>query len=220
MVIEWLTAWGVSNAVGFLFKPVMQKFAEDLGKEVLKDVLKDVVKGLPGNILGRLEKDEINKAVGKAFKEFLEIFQQELLNDLEETEVKKYNQSLKKFLGIDDVKGILGSAFHPDIESIDTKNLEKIWYEKNLLQLPEGFDWRRLNKPYVRKVKAIIRESDKLRKIFDSYKLEEIADNTKQIAGIATDFDLPRYQEALRQKYGYVTYSTHCPERHAEGVNG
>ncbi|MEO1377199.1 MAG: HEAT repeat domain-containing protein, partial [Cyanobacteria bacterium J06635_10] len=202
--MDWLIAWGVNNAVGFLFKPVMQKFAEDLGKDVLKDVLKDVVKGLPGNILGRLQKDEINKAVGKAFKEFLEIFQQELLYDLEESEVKKYNQSLKKFLGIDDVKVILGSAFHPDIEIIDTKNLEKIWYEKNLLQLPEGFDWRRLNKPYVRKVKAIIRESDELREIFDSYQLEEIADNTKQIAGIAPDFDLPRYQEALGQKYGYL----------------
>ncbi len=201
MVIEWLTAWGVSNAVGFLFKPVMQKFAEDLGKDVLKDVFKDVVKGLPGNILGRLKKDEINKAVGKAFKEFLEVFQQELFEDLEENQVNKYNQSLKKFLGIDDVKAILGNAFHPDIESIDTKNLEKIWYEKNLLQLPEGFDWRRLNKPYCRKVKAIIRESDELREIFDSYKLEEIADNTKQIAGIAPDFDLRRYQEALGQKY-------------------
>lgn len=204
-MIEWLAAWGVSNAVGFLFKPVMQKFAEDLGKDILKDVLKDVVKGLPGNILGRLEKDEINKAVGKAIKEFLEIFQQELLNDLEDAEVKQYNQSLKKFLGIDDVKAILGSAFHPDIEKIDTKKLEQIWYDKNLLQLPEEFDWRRLNKPYVRKVKAIIRESDKLREIFDSYKLEEIADNTKQIAGIATDFNLPRYQEALRQEYGYLT---------------
>ncbi|MGB6300374.1 MAG: NACHT domain-containing protein, partial [Rivularia sp. (in: cyanobacteria)] len=203
-MIEWLTAWGVSNAVGFLFKPVMQKFAEDLGKDILKDVLKDVVKGLPGNILGRLEKDEINKAVGKAFKEFLEIFQQELINDLEETEVKQYNQSLKKFLGIDDVKAILGSAFHPEIDKIDTKKLEQIWYDKNLLQLPEEFDWRRLNKPYYRKVKAIIHESDKLREIFDSYKLEEIADNTKQIAGISPDFHLPRYQEALRQKYGYL----------------
>lgn len=203
-MIEWLAAWGVSNAVGFLFKPVMQKFAEDLGKDILKDVLKDVVKGLPGNILGRLEKDEINKAVGKALKEFLEIFQQELLYDLEETEVKQYNQSLKKFLGIDDVKVILGSAFHPEIEKIDTKKLEHIWYDKNLLQLPEEFDWRRLNKPYYRKVKAIIRESDKLREIFDSYKLEEIADNTKQIAGISPDFHLPRYQEALRQKYGYL----------------
>ena len=204
MAIDWLIAWGASNAVGFLFKPVMQKFAEDLGKDVLKDVLKDVVKGLPGNILGRLEKDEINKAVGKAFKEFLEIFQQELINDLEETEVKQYNQSLKKFLGIDDVKAILGSAFHPEIDKIDIKKLEQIWYDKNLLQLPEEFDWIRLNKPYVRKVKAIIRESDKLREIFDSYKLEEIADNTKQIAGISPDFDLPRYQEALRQKYGYL----------------
>ena len=204
MAIDWLIAWGASNAVGFLFKPVMQKFAEDLGKDVLEDVLKDVVKGLPGNILGRLQKDEINKAVGKAFKEFLEIFQQELLYDFDENHVEQYNKSLKKFLGIDDVKAILGSAFHPDIESIDNKRLEYIWYNKNLLQLPESFDWRRLNKPYCRKVKAIIRESDELREIFDSYKLEEIADNTKQIAGISPDFDLPRYQEALRQKYGHL----------------
>jgi hypothetical protein len=30
-MVDLLAAWGVSSAVGFLFQPVMAKFAEDLG---------------------------------------------------------------------------------------------------------------------------------------------------------------------------------------------
>ena len=205
MPMDWLALWGIQTAVGFLFTPVMQKFAEDLGKDLLKDVLKDVIKGLPGNVLQLLAKEDIDKAVGKAIKEFLEILQQELfIADLSEDEIKQYNQSLTKFLRIDEVKEILGKAFHPACKSIDTQSLEKIWYNKNLLALPEDFDWRRLNKPYINKVKAIIRESEKLRVAFDSYNIEKTADNTQELVGVPTDFDLLRYQEAIRQKYGYL----------------
>jgi len=203
--MEWLTLWGIQTAVGFLFTPVMQKFAEDLGKDLLKDILKDVIKDLPDNILKLLEKEEIDKAVGKAIKEFLEIIQQELIiAELSEDEVKQYNSSFTKFLRIDKVKEILGIAFNPECKSIDTQTLEKIWYEQNLLKLPEDFDWRRLNRPYINKVKAIIRESDKLREAFNSYQLEKTADNIQEIVGVTTDFDLQRYQEGIRQKYRYL----------------
>ncbi len=46
MPIDFLTAWGVSTAVGFLFQPVMKQFAQDVGKDLLKDVLKDVLKAV------------------------------------------------------------------------------------------------------------------------------------------------------------------------------
>ncbi|BAZ41287.1 putative signal transduction protein containing Nacht domain [Calothrix sp. NIES-4101] len=203
--MEWLALWGIQTAVGFLFTPVMQKFAEDLGKDLLKDVLKDVLKGLPGNILQSLKKEEIDIAVGKAIKEFLEILQQELINsDCSDDEVKKFNSSLTKFLRIEQVQEILGSAFNPECISIDTQILERIWYDQNLLALPEDFAWKRLNKPYLNKVKAIIRESDKLRNAFDSYQLEKTADNTQELVGVSPDFDLRRYQEGIRQKYGYL----------------
>jgi predicted NACHT family NTPase len=203
--MEWLALWGIQTAVGFLFTDVMKKFAEDLGKDLLKDVLKDVLKGLPGNILQLLQKKEIDIAVGKAIAEFLKILQQELIiADLAEDDVRQYNSSLTKFLRIDKVQEVLGSAFNPECKSIDTQILERIWYEQNLLALPEDFDWRRLNKPYINQVKAIINESDKLRNAFDSRNIEKTADNTEQLVGVPTDFDLPRYQEGIRQKYGYL----------------
>jgi predicted NACHT family NTPase len=203
--MEWLVLWGVQTTGSFLFTSVMQKLAEDLGKDIFKDILKDVIKGLPGNILQSLQKEDIDKAVGKAIKEFLEIIQYELIvADLSEDEVKQYNSPLSKFLRLDKVKEILGSAFNLECKSIDTQSLERIWYDQNLLVLPEDFDWKRLNKPYIKKVKAIILESDKLRNAFDSYQIEKIADNTEQIAGNITDFDLPCYQESIRQKYGYL----------------
>jgi predicted NACHT family NTPase len=203
--MEWLALWGIQTTVGFLFTPVMQKFAEDLGKDVLKDILKDVIKDLPGNILQSLQKEEIDQAVGKAIKEFLEILQHELIAaDLSDDEVKQYNSSLTKFLRIDKVKELLGSAFDPECESINTQSLEKIWYEQNLLAFPANFDWRRLNKPYIKKVKAIIRESDKLRNAFDSHQLEKTANNAQELVGVPSDFDLRCYQEGIRQKYGYL----------------
>jgi predicted NACHT family NTPase len=203
--MEWLALWGIQTAVGFLFTDVMKKFAEDLGKDLLKDVLKDVLKGLPGNILQLLQKKEIDIAVGKAIAEFLKILQQELIiADLAEDDVRQYNSSLTKFLRIDKVQEVLGSAFNPECKSIDTQILERIWYEQNLLALPEGFDWRRLNKPYIKKVKAIIRESDELRNAFDSFNIEKTADNTGELVGVPTDFDLPRYQECIRQNYGHL----------------
>jgi predicted NACHT family NTPase len=202
LAMELLYLWGIQTAVGFLFKPVMQKFAEDLGKDLLKDILKDVLKGLPENILRSLKKEDIDIAVGKAIAEFLKILQQGLIAvDLSDDDVKQYNSSLTKFLRIDEVQEILGSAFAPESESIDTQRLERIWYDQNLLAFPANFDWRRLNKPYIKIVKAIIRESDELRNVFDSYQFEKTAHNTQEFVGVTTDFDLRRYQEGISQKY-------------------
>ncbi|PAX60174.1 HEAT repeat domain-containing protein [Brunnivagina elsteri] len=205
--MEWLAVWGIQTAVGFLFTPVMQKFAEDLSKDLLKDILKDVIKGLPGNILQSLKKEDIDIAVGKAIAEFLKILQHELIAaDLSDDDVKQYNSSLTKFLRIDEVQDILGSAFDPECESIDTQRLEKIWYDQNLLAFPADFDWKRLNKPYIKKVKAIIRESDELRNVFDSHQIEKTAKNTQELVGVPIDFDLRCYQESIRQNYGRLNY--------------
>lgn len=202
-MIDWLAVWGVSSVVGFLFQPVMAQFAQDLGKDLLKDVLKDVFKGIPNQILQRLKKEEIDIAAGKALKEFLEIVQQELQDaDLSDEKVKDYNQPLKKFLNNKGVKEILGSTFNYDCEVLDTKRLEAIWYELKLSSLPDEFNWNKLGKRYVRKVKAIIQESPELRAIRDSQNLEKIRENTKETAGIVREFDLLQYQEGIKERYG------------------
>jgi predicted NACHT family NTPase len=199
MIVDWLAVWGVTQAVGFVFKPIF----EDLAKDAAKDWAKDLLKCIPKNILQQFKKEDIEIAAGKALKEFLQMMQQELEDaDLEEAELKPYIQPLKKFLHHKSITEILGYPFQPDCQLIDSQVLANTWYEMNLPIIPQEFDWERLTKRYLKKVKAIIRESDKLRSILDSQHLEAAKDILQQIAGIPTSFDLPKYQEGLRERYG------------------
>ena len=166
-MVDLLVAWGVAQAVGFIFKPILEDLAKDSAKDFAKDFLKDSLKHvlLP-------DKEPLNIAIGKAIKEFLQLVQQQLeVADLSEAEQKQYTEPLKQFLKNKSVKEVLGSAFKDDCQGLDTKKLAKIWSELNLLPLPDEFSWKQVNKPYLNKVKAIIRESPQLRAILDSQKL-------------------------------------------------
>ncbi|WP_414754584.1 HEAT repeat domain-containing protein [Anabaena sp. CCY 9910] len=199
MMLDWLAVWGVTQAVGFAFKSIF----EDLAKDAAKDWAKDLLKAVPNNILQKLQKEDIETAAGKALKEFLQLMQQELEDaDLDEAELQRYNQPLTTFIHNQSLQHLLGLPFQPDCQVIDYQSLVTAWYADNLLPLPPAFDWERLAKRYLKKVKAIIRESDKLRPIFDSQHLEEARDSLQQMAGIPTEFDLLGYQEGLRERYG------------------
>ncbi|BAY39119.1 putative signal transduction protein containing Nacht domain [Nostoc sp. NIES-2111] len=199
MILDWLAVWGVTQAVGFAFKSIF----EDLAKDAAKDWAKDLLKSVPNNILQKLQKEDIETAAGTALKEFLQLMQQELEDaDLEGSELEKYTQPLSIFIQDKYLKNLLGLPFKPDCQVISSQSLAKAWYENNLPNLPQEFDWERLAKRYLKKVKAIIRESDKLRPILDSQHLEEVRDSLQQIANIPTEFDLLGYQEGLRERYG------------------
>ncbi|MBD2502734.1 HEAT repeat domain-containing protein [Anabaena azotica FACHB-119] len=199
MMLDWLAVWGVTQAVGFAFKSIF----EDLAKDAVKDWAKDLLKSVPNNILQKLQKEDVEIAAGTALKEFLQLMQQELEDaDLEEAELQKYTRPLSIFIHNKTLQNILSLPFKPDCQVINAQSLAKVWYENNLPPLPQDFDWERLAKRYLKKVKAIIRESDKLRPILDSQHLEDIRESLQQIATIPTKFDLLGYQEALRERYG------------------
>lgn len=40
-MLDWLVVWGVTQAAGFVFKPIL----EDLAKDATKDWAKDLLKG-------------------------------------------------------------------------------------------------------------------------------------------------------------------------------
>ncbi|MEM7581520.1 MAG: NACHT domain-containing protein, partial [Cyanobacteria bacterium P01_A01_bin.80] len=204
--MDFLLAWGISQTAGFVFKPILEELAKELGnvaKDAAKDWTKDLFKGIPNNVLKRLNKQEIDIAAGQALKEFLVLLQQELEDaEIEDEELKQFNKPLKAFISNKDVKEILGSAFKYECQVLDIKKLEEKWYELDLPELPSEFGWKRLGKRYVRKIKAIIRESLSLRSILDSQNLEAVKDSTQEIAGIIADFDLDKYQEAIRETYG------------------
>jgi len=199
MVVDWLAVWGITQAVGFAFKPIF----EELAKDVAKDWAKDILKSIPKNILQQLTKEDIEIVAGKALKEFLQLMQQELEDaDIEELELEKYTQPFNQFIHNKSITDILSITFQPDCQSLEAQVLSDTWYVMNLPNLPEEFDWERLAKRYLKKVKAIIRESDKLRNFLDSKHLEEVKNSLQEISGIPTDFDLQGYQEGLRERYG------------------
>ncbi|MEW6495992.1 MAG: NACHT domain-containing protein, partial [Cyanobacteriota bacterium] len=198
MMLDWLAVWGVSSAVGLVFKPILEDLAKDATKDWAKDLMKDSLK----NVLRLPSKEPVDIAAGKALKEFLQLVQDELEDaDISEAELKQYIKPLKQFISNKSIKEILGSAFKDDCQVLDAATLAKTWNQLNLLSLPDEFDWKQVGKRYVKKVKAIVRESDELRAILDSQKLEGIEQNTKELVGIVPEFDLRRYQEGLQERY-------------------
>jgi len=198
-MVDWLAVWGVANAVGFVFKPILEDIAKDAAKDYTKDFFKDCLK----SFLRLPKKEPLDIAAGKALKEFLQLVQQELEDaDLPEGELQLYTKPLKHFINNKAVKEILGSAFNNDCQVLDTGTLAKTWNDLNLRSLPNEFDWEPVAKRYLKKVKAIIRDSDELRSLLDSHNLEAAQESIKEIAGIPTDFDLNRYREGIQEQYG------------------
>ncbi len=198
-MLDWLVAWGVSSAVGFAFKEVLAPLAKGALEDYTKDFFKERIK----DFTGLFEQDTLPKVTGKALKEFLALVQEKLEEaDVPEEDLPKYVKPLKQFITNQKVRGILGGAFAENGHHSHYSALPIIWQELNLLALPDGFSWELVAKLYLKKVKALIRESDELREIFDSQNLAAIAENTRELAGIIPAFDLRQYQEGIREKYG------------------
>ena len=198
-MVDWLVVWGVNTVAGFVFTEVLAPLAKGALDDYVKDFFKDSIK----DFTGLFQKDTLQKAGGKALKEFLQLVQQELEDaELSEEQLKAYITPFNQFINNKSVKELLGSAFQYDCRAIDTKKLFETWYQLDLISLPQKFDWEQVGKRYLRKVNAIIRESDELRAMLDSQNLEAIQQNTKELAGIPTEFDLKRYQEGLHERYG------------------
>jgi predicted NACHT family NTPase len=198
-MLDWLAVWGASQAVGFVFKPILEELATDAAKDWVKDFFKDSI----SKVVQLPSKEPLDKAAGKALKEFLQLVQQELEStDLEEENLKQYIEPLKQFLQDKSVRETLGRAFQPNCITINIQALAAIWNQLNLLTLPDDFNWERIGKLYLKKVKAIVRESDDLRPILDSQNLEATAQNTHEMAGIIPDLDLVKYREGIQEQYG------------------
>ncbi|MBD2516290.1 HEAT repeat domain-containing protein [Nostoc sp. FACHB-973] len=201
-MLDWLAIWGVTQAAGFIFKPIL----EDLAKDAAKDWAKDLLKGIPSKIVQKLKKEDIEIAAGKALKEFLQLMQQQLKVrcKLGETEIKDYTQDIKKFLSDQLVIEILGKAFDINCDSLDAKTLENSWNRLQLKPLPSKFNWQSLTEQYFTQVQELLLDSKDLHYILELQKLSDIEINTKEIAGVIVDFNLIKYQEGIRECYGNV----------------
>jgi predicted NACHT family NTPase len=198
-MMEWILIWEGAKAAGIVFWPVLKSLAEDSAKDYGKDFFKDCLK----KVIHLPEKDVQKEAYLSALKEFLQLFQQELKNaDYQEGQIKQYLEPIQKFIEQPKVAAILGSAFEVNCKSLDTSFLAKTWQEMNLPFLPEDFDWELLGKLYIRGVKQIITNSEKLRPIYEVQLQAKQAEGIQELVGIAPDFDLGRYAEGLGEQYG------------------
>ncbi|RCJ23613.1 hypothetical protein A6S26_02695 [Nostoc sp. ATCC 43529] len=201
-MMDFLVIWGVTQAAGLIFKPIL----EDLAKDAAKDWAKDLLKGIPGNILEKLQKEDIEIAAGKALKEFLQLVQQQLKVrcKLSETEIKEYTQDIKKFINDKLVIEILGKAFDINCESLDAKKLEESWNRLQLKPLPPKFNWQSITEQYFTQVQELLLDSEELHHILELQKLSSIETNINQIAGVVPDFNLIKFQEGILERYGNV----------------
>ncbi|HAZ45572.1 MAG TPA: hypothetical protein DCZ55_14205 [Cyanobacteria bacterium UBA11371] len=121
---EWLVVWGVAQAAGLVFKPIL----EDLAKESAKDYAKDFFKDCLKKVIHLPEKDPLKEAYGKALTQFLLLVQQELEGaDYDEILIKQYVKPLKDFVNQEKIAATLGSAFNSDSQGLDIQIMARTW---------------------------------------------------------------------------------------------
>ena len=220
LVLEWLAAIGVSNAVGFVYEQVLK----DLFVEGMKDYVKDFFKGKLEDLEHLAQAKPVQIAVGKALREFLSIIQQEL-RELRENNLKAYVKPLKVFLKDEQVKSILVASFSEGKVDFDSKTLDARWYELELKPLPEDFNWEIITRKFSRIAKGIFLSSEELRNNWIVGLVEQVQTDTRKIsistAQIAStielvekeliakhkldpQFDLRRYCESIEERYGLL----------------
>ncbi|MCA2691227.1 MULTISPECIES: NACHT domain-containing protein [unclassified Microcystis] len=200
-MVDWLIVWEVTASAGSLVLSVMQ----ELAKEGAKDYGKEFFKNRLGKVSHLLEKDVQKKAYGKAMKEFLALFQQQLeMADLEDDQIKNFEKPLNTFIKDEQVEPILGDAFDIDCQVLDTLTLAQSWQRLNLPPLPAEFNWEKLGKFYLRKTQEIIENSEKLRAVFLVKLQNKDSQNIQEIAGVKTDYNLDNYAEGLKKEYGHL----------------
>ncbi|NER38904.1 MAG: NACHT domain-containing protein [Oscillatoria sp. SIO1A7] len=204
--MEWLVLVG-AEAVGFAFKKVLADLAVGALEDYVKGFFTDSIKDLVG--LAQKDKKSLKVACGKALKEFLALVQQELEDaDLNESQLKRYEKPLKKFIWDESVKAALEKPFQMALSDSTEKNASftpeifaQRWGELRLEPLPSSLDWGRVAKRYQKKVEHMVRASEELRPILDSRNLEKMRQIMEQSAPIAPDWDLRHYQAGLLDAY-------------------
>ncbi|MEQ8465797.1 NACHT domain-containing protein [Coleofasciculus sp. E1-EBD-02] len=203
--MELWTALGVSILNDLLLKDILLK----LGKEALEDYVKDFFKDCIKTGVQSAQPDVLKKALGEALQQFLKLIEYELLFYVTEAEVRdNYQIVIEQFIKDDDVKPLLGKAFEKDCRAIDANQLSTIWVQRYSPDMPTGFNWEEITKPYLKEVKSIVRNSPELKELLKLEILESIEQQGRENAGIPPDFNPTKYQEGLRERYSNLNLSS------------
>ncbi|MEQ9626407.1 HEAT repeat domain-containing protein [Coleofasciculus chthonoplastes] len=204
-MVELWTALGVSILKDLLLKDILLK----LGNEALEDYVKDFFKDCINTGVQSAQTDVLKKALGEALQQFLKLIEDELLLYLTEAQVRDtYQVAIGRFIQDDDVKPLLGKAFEKDCRVIDANQLRIIWVHRYSPDMPTGFNWEEITKPYLKEVKRIVRNSPELKAILELEIQESIEQQVRDNAKINPDFNITKYQEGLRERYSHLNLSS------------
>ncbi len=203
-MLEWLALWGVSKAVLFVFRPIL----EDLAKDVAKDIAKSYVKSCFKNVFSSIYRKPLAVATGRALKELLEQIQNELLDaDLEPEQIEEWIGDVTKFTKRDEIRTAIASLFLDPDYKLDPATFVFAWKEvESSSNLPDDFSWNRVSKRFARKVIEIRNSSGELKETFNSLRDARMSDDIHQLVGLPPDFDLETYREALIERYGNLNF--------------
>ncbi|MCI0488865.1 MAG: NACHT domain-containing protein [Blastocatellia bacterium] len=203
MPIDWLFVWGVAQTAGFLFKPVLESLAVEAGKDIAKDKIKESF----GSLFRAVGKDALTRAYGKAVKELLLLIQDELIvNDVPEAQVEAWNDDVELFVRSEGVQETFRRAFGESSSPVDAGLLAQSWQRMTDGPhiLPAGFNWSRIAKLFGQKVRKIREEEKELRDALKAQAVIETAGAVQNRAGIAPDFDLEKYREAMLEMHQHL----------------
>ncbi|MEQ9483066.1 hypothetical protein [Coleofasciculus sp. F4-SAH-05] len=187
-------------------KQIWLKLQQEKLEEYVNDFFKDCLS--KGVLLA--SPDVLKKSLLEALAQFLKLIEDELFEcELTGAEIRDtYQVEIGRFIRDDEVKPLLGKAFEKDCRGIDANQLRTIWVQRYSPNMPTGFNWDGIAKKYVKEVKRLVRNSPKLKELLELEIQESIEEKVREIAGIPPDFNLPKYQEGLRERYSNLNLSS------------
>ncbi len=180
--------------------PILGDIAKDIGKDKVKDWLENYFdKKFPEN-----KQQLLLKALLKALRDLLRPFQDELLdNGLNEEQARILIPQIKQFLDSPEIKTAIRLAFTESDSPVDAKLLAEGWQQLPTASLlPKDFSWSRIAGRFSRSVRHLREEDEELSKIVLRQAAQEEAQASRQIAGLAPEFDLEGYRESLLEFHG------------------
>ena len=157
--MDWLTAWGINNSIGFFFKEILIELARDGARDYTQVLFKDYF----DSNFELATRTNLQVVTGQLIKEFLVLFQQELEDvELSDEKLIVYLEPIKKIIFNHDLQGILRTSLQSENFALDYSCLEQLWSYLELLELPCDFSWKRISKRFSRRVKFIWQQIDKI----------------------------------------------------------
>ena len=214
--ITLLSTVGVSAGARFVYNFVLAELKKDETKawvkDVLQDWLKDVAKDKLSEGSGTLWEKALNhfgqtsleQASETVITAFLLLVDRQLGDELKlsEAEHKKFQKPLRNFVRQTNVREILGSPLSGNCDQLDIQALKETLDDLGLRDLPDDFDWFKLGQEYLTAIRKVLNESTELKQSLDFQGAEKDSKNLESIANIAPEFDLSKYQETVRERYG------------------